>query len=82
MAENPDREWERIRWHCRRGLLEVDIVLERFLERHGGRLVGNELKTFKELLDLPDNDLWDLIVGREEASRPDWQDMVALLRQA
>jgi len=80
--DDTSREWERIRWHCRRGMLEVDIVLQRFLERHAGGIVGNDLKSFKELLELPDNDLWDLIVGRAEVTRPEWQGMVELLRRA
>ncbi len=75
-------EWERIRWHCRRGLLELDIVLTRFLERHAGRFEGEELNSFKELLELPDNDLWDLVVGRAEATPPHWQHLIQLLRQA
>lgn len=76
------REWERIRWTCRRGMLEVDIVLQRFLAIHAGRLEGVELRNFKELLDLPDNDLWDLIVGRVEAPRPEWHRVIDWLRQA
>lgn len=81
-GEDSDREWERIRWHCRRGMLEVDIVLQRFLERHAGRLSGADLKIFKELLELPDNDLWDLIVARGPVAHPEWQGMVDLLRRA
>jgi antitoxin CptB len=45
-------------WKCRRGLLELDIVLQRFLVKHP------EDDTLSELLDLPDNDLWDLVSGR------------------
>jgi antitoxin CptB len=79
---DPDRTWDRLRWQCRRGMLEVDIVLERFLERHAGRISDLELNSFKELLDLPDNDLWDLIVGRAEATRPEWSVVIDKLRQA
>ena len=51
-------EFNRLRWRCRRGLLELDIVLPRFLAKHPGD------RTLSELLDLPDNDLWDLVSGR------------------
>jgi succinate dehydrogenase flavin-adding protein (antitoxin of CptAB toxin-antitoxin module) len=48
----------RLYWKCRRGLLELDIVLNRYLLKHP------EDDTLSELLDLPDNDLWDLVSGR------------------
>jgi antitoxin CptB len=51
---------KRLKWRCRRGLLELDIVLQRFLERHPVDPL------FAELLELPDNDLWDIIIGRSE----------------
>jgi succinate dehydrogenase flavin-adding protein (antitoxin of CptAB toxin-antitoxin module) len=48
----------RLYWKCRRGLLELDIVLNRYLLKHP------EDDTLSDLLDLPDNDLWDLVSGR------------------
>ncbi len=57
-------ERDRIRWRCRRGLLELDIVLGRFLERELDGLSAVELDAFKALLELSDNDLWDLVAGR------------------
>ena len=59
-------ELDRIRWHCRRGLLELDIVLNRFLDRELGSLSADERQAFKGLLDLSDNDLWDLVSGRAQ----------------
>jgi len=67
-------ERERLRWKCRRGLLELDIVLQRYLVRHpddGG---------LSELLDLPDNDLWDIVAGRSDRYEPHLRDVVARLR--
>ncbi|HCI14805.1 MAG: hypothetical protein A2063_11140 [Gallionellales bacterium GWA2_60_142] len=58
---------ERVRWRCRRGLLELDIVLGRFVERHYATLNEAELNSFDVLLDMPDNPLWDMIAGRLEA---------------
>jgi antitoxin CptB len=75
------REWERIRWHCRRGMLEVDIVLQRFVEQWAGRLEDSELRIFKELLELSDNDLWDLIISRVEPLRADWKPLVDRLQK-
>ena len=57
---------ERIRWRCRRGLLELDIVLGRFIDEHYAQLNEKEAQIFEELLDMPDNPLWDMIAGRAE----------------
>ncbi|MFA6970451.1 MAG: succinate dehydrogenase assembly factor 2 [Gallionella sp.] len=56
---------QRVRWRCRRGLLELDIVLGRFVEAHYGQLTESERQTFEEFLDMPDNPLWDLVSGRQ-----------------
>ena len=57
-------ELGRVRWHCRRGLLELDLVLEQFNRRHLDRLDAEELSRFKELLAFEDNELLDLVMGR------------------
>ena len=57
-------EADRIRWQCRRGLLELDLVLAKFLDRHLDNLSSGSLTAFKRLLDYPDHDLWDLVNGK------------------
>jgi antitoxin CptB len=57
-------ELGKVRWHCRRGLLELDLVLEQFNRRHLDRLDAEELARFKELLAFSDNELLDLVMGR------------------
>ncbi len=74
-------ELDRIRWRCRRGLLELDLVLENFLDRRFGGLDAEQRQLFSELLDQPDNDLLDLALGRREAA-PRYQALVELLRAA
>jgi succinate dehydrogenase flavin-adding protein (antitoxin of CptAB toxin-antitoxin module) len=59
-------ELDRVRWSCRRGLLELDLVLARFLERRLEALTPAELEAFKRLLHRSDNDLWDLVAGRSQ----------------
>ena len=59
-------ELSRLRWQCRRGLLELDLTLGRFLERHAQALSAEERDQFKVLLEMGDNELWDLICGRIE----------------
>ena len=71
----------RIRWHCRRGLLELDLVLEGFLERCLDRLSAEQMQLFGELLEWPDNDLLDLAMGRAEPE-PRFRELVEMLRAA
>jgi antitoxin CptB len=56
----------RLRWRARRGLLENDLLLTRFLDRHGATLDAPQAGAFSRLLELPDNDLFDLLLGRAE----------------
>ena len=72
-------EHDRIRWRCRRGLLELDLVLERFLARRFDALDGELRSRFDELLDEPDNDLLDLALGRTEPA-PRYRAIVEMLR--
>ena len=72
-------EREKLKWKCRRGLLELDIVLERFLRQPPRE---SELAQLHALLDLPDNDLWDIVVGRSDDYQPHLKDVVARLRAA
>ena len=62
---DPDR-LNRIRWRSRRGMLENDLVLTRFLDVRGPFLTEAEIAMLDRLLDLGDNELWDLIAGRQE----------------
>ena len=59
-------ELSRLKWRSRRGLLENDLVLETFYRRHEAELTPDRVEGLKTLLDLPDNDLWDLVAGRQE----------------
>jgi antitoxin CptB len=65
---------DRLKWKCRRGLLELDLVLERYLHRHPE---DAELGT---LLELTDNDLWDIVSGRSERYDESLKGIVARLR--
>jgi antitoxin CptB len=65
-----DIELQRLRWQCRRGLLELDLTLEQFLKRHARALNREELSTLNALLDLGDNELWDVVSGRAACGVP------------
>jgi antitoxin CptB len=76
-------ELNRLRWQCRRGLLENDLILEKFLERHGASLSSEKLDVFRSLLQLGDNELWDILSGRVDCTPdadPAVRDMIGLLR--
>ena len=64
-------EINRVRWQCRRGLLELDIVLNRFLDRHFETLSPQKRAVLSRLLDYPDNELWDLVSGKQPAPDAD-----------
>ena len=56
----------RLRWRARRGLLENDLILTRFLDRYEDRLSDDDVGALTRLLELSDNDLMDLILARCE----------------
>jgi antitoxin CptB len=74
------KELERVRWRSRRGLLELDIVLGRFIETHYAGLDLDERMAFEEMLDMPDNPLWDMIAGRHEATQGKQQALLEKIR--
>ncbi len=63
----------RLKWHSRRALLELDLLLERFWQRHGENLDPLQALVLEELLALEDHALWDMIRGREEIDDPRWK---------
>jgi antitoxin CptB len=73
-------ELGRLRWRCRRGMLENDLVLGAFLERRGAAIRRDEALLLSRLLDLADNDLWDVFCGRRDAPDPSTRPMVDELR--
>ena len=72
----------KLKWRCRRGLLENDLFIERFFDRHADRLTVRQAEALGELMDLADNDLLDIAMGRSEAYAPHLNDLVARLRAA
>ena len=68
MAEEllDDRGLSKLRWRCRRGLLENDLLVERFFDRYATGLTVRQAQALGELMDLADNDLLDLLLRRKE----------------
>jgi antitoxin CptB len=61
-------ELNRLRWRCRRGMLENDLILTRFLDARGDGITDQEVVALDRLLELSDNELWDLLAGRQESA--------------
>ena len=78
------RALSRLRWRCRRGLLENDLFVERFFARHEADLTARQALGLEALMDLADNDLLDLLLARSEPqgelSRPEVVEVLALMR--
>jgi antitoxin CptB len=60
-------ELYRLKSDARRGLLENDLILQRFFERYGAQLNAEDGKVLSQLLALEDNDLMDLLIGRKDS---------------
>jgi antitoxin CptB len=74
-------ELDRIRWHCRRGLLELDLILERFNQKYLDGLDAVQLEQFKELLALDDNHLLDLIMERSAVTDQRLAKVLGMLKE-
>jgi antitoxin CptB len=76
----------RLRWRARRGLLENDLIFERFFRSHEHDLTDADVGALTRLLDLSDNDLMDLLLARREPegdlAGPDVSRLLEMLRSA
>ena len=61
-----ERALSKLRWRCRRGLLENDLFIERFFSRHAATLNEDQAQGLLALMDLSDPDLMDLLLARRE----------------
>jgi antitoxin CptB len=65
-ARIDERALSKLRWRCRRGLLENDLFIERFFARHADSLTEDQARGLEALMALADNDLMDLLLARKE----------------
>ena len=61
-----ERALSKLKWRCRRGLLENDLFIERFFARHESGITVRQARAMNALMDLSDNDLLDLLLKRKE----------------
>ena len=79
-GEAVSRGLERLRWRSRRGLLELDLVFERFWEGPGRELDAADAAALERLLAMPDNDLLDLVMGRRACEESELRGVLEKLR--
>jgi len=68
------------RWQCRRGMLELDLLLNNFVEKRVDMLDDQQRQTFELLLSYPDQTLLDLLLGNSVSSDPSISVIVQQIR--
>jgi antitoxin CptB len=83
-----ERTLSKLRWRCRRGLLENDLFIERFFNRHEADLTIGQARALGDLMALSDNDLLDVHLARQSLGqvepvldRPDVREILSMLRE-
>ncbi|MES2354149.1 MAG: succinate dehydrogenase assembly factor 2 [Pseudomonadota bacterium] len=77
-----DRRFERLKWQSRRGLLELDLIFTRFWEQSAASLTEQDMQTLDKLLQLPDNDILDMVMARQTCDDASISEMIQRLQQA
>ena len=81
-----ERSLSKLRWRCRRGLLENDLLIERFFNAYAHTLTQSQGRGMNALMELADNDLLDLLLRRKELTpeqeSPEVSEVLAMLRAA
>jgi antitoxin CptB len=75
-SQNDAVAWSRLQWRCRRGLLELDLVLQMFLREGYATLTSDEKQHLDRLLELPDDTLLAYIQGREKPTDSNFKKLI------
>lgn len=70
---------QRLRWACRRGMLELDLILEPYVLEHFDQASPDEQRKFIKLLECTDQDLFDWLLKKATPEDKDLQEMVGIL---
>jgi antitoxin CptB len=81
MANSPSEELSRLRWHCRRGMRELDVLLRRYLDEDYPRASRPERAAFERILELQDPEIFGYLVGRDSPPEASLRDVVARIRR-
>lgn len=71
----------KLRWRCRRGMLELDAILQPFFDRHFESLTPPQQKTFARLLECTDPELYNWFIGSETSDDSELRDLINLIKK-
>ena len=77
-----DQELSKLRWRCRRGMRELDRILERFVDNEYAELGTAEKHLFAEILEFPDPDLQAYLLGKAEPTDLELARLLKRIRQS
>lgn len=81
-AINKQEADNRLRWKCRRGMLELDIMLQSFLSNGYSDLSEEDTKHFEQLLSYEDNPLFELLMGHMQPANPAMNHVIKSIQHA
>lgn len=79
-TDTHDAAVRRMEWRCRRGMLEMDLLFVDFVSRHLPNLSDAQIVALDKLLDLPDNELWNLVSEGQEVNDLATSQVLTMLR--
>ena len=81
MSSHTSLNMPQVKWRCRRGMLELDLLLNNFVEIEYNNLGEEDVESFSILLDYPDQVLLDLLLGKKESSDVLISDLVTRIQR-
>lgn len=79
MMLSPEKKAKLI-WQCRRGMLELDLIFQRFIEQHMDTLTDSQIQSFERLLMAQDPDLYAWVMGYETPVDKELREIVAFIQ--
>jgi len=79
-ANDSENKLSKVRWRCKRGMLELDLMLQHFCDEAYLSLTPEKQQLFELLLEAEDQDLQRWLMGTEPAANPKLQDMILVIR--
>lgn len=75
-------EFAELKWRCRRGMLELDILLNTYLEKHRETMSQHQQAVFSEMLEYPDQVLLDLLLSNMRSSKAEINSLITEIQRA
>lgn len=80
-SQKPKDNPAHVRWHCRRGMLELDLLLHTFFDQHYSQLNTEEKDLFTALLAFPDQDLYRWLIGADDCPERRFNQIIEQIRK-